>query len=470
MPILAALVLLATTVIPVTTTSEQARREYLTGRDLNERLRGAEAIAHFRKAVELDPNFALAHLALSAAAPTPKEAAEELALAARLAPKASEGERLLIQAAEAANAGRPEDARRRLERALALYPGDARVGLTLGINRMGQSEFPSAIDALSKSIAADPNFHPPYNQRGYAYRFNNEPDRAEADFKSYIRLLPGDPNPYDSYAEFLLSRGRYEESIANYRKALDVRRDFVASNLGIAANLTYLGRYDEARKELAAYMKNATNDGQRVFGHWQTAAVYLNEGKYAEAAASMGRARELNRKIGDSLAEYFDAVQQGIIWLEGGKPNEAEAAWNEAEALLGQAKVTEGAREVNRLNLLGNRVRLLIHRGRLDEAKRQLAAFEKGMKERSNLFGTRRAAEIAAELAISEKRWDDAIRHLAGGNPNNPYNIYLAARALEQKGNRTAAAAKFKETVDKTQLLSLNYAFARQKSKPKVSG
>ena len=48
--------------IPITTSSEEARKEYLAGRDLQEKLRITDSIAHFDKALTLDPNFALAEL------------------------------------------------------------------------------------------------------------------------------------------------------------------------------------------------------------------------------------------------------------------------------------------------------------------------------------------------------------------------------------------------------------------------
>src|SRR4026207_2216362 len=48
--------------IAITTSSEEARKEFLAGRDLAERLRITDSIAHFDKAISLDPNFALADL------------------------------------------------------------------------------------------------------------------------------------------------------------------------------------------------------------------------------------------------------------------------------------------------------------------------------------------------------------------------------------------------------------------------
>ena len=45
--------------IPVTTSSAEAKAEFLQGRDMFEKLLITDSIAHFQKAVSLDPNFAL---------------------------------------------------------------------------------------------------------------------------------------------------------------------------------------------------------------------------------------------------------------------------------------------------------------------------------------------------------------------------------------------------------------------------
>ncbi len=49
--------------IPITTSSEAAKKEFLAGRELADNLKATDAIAHFDKALELDPNFASAELA-----------------------------------------------------------------------------------------------------------------------------------------------------------------------------------------------------------------------------------------------------------------------------------------------------------------------------------------------------------------------------------------------------------------------
>jgi hypothetical protein len=82
--------------IAVTTSSDEARKEFLAGRDLAERLRITDSIAHFDKAISLDPNFALAELNRANASPTAKEFFDHLHKAVTLAAKSSDGERLLV--------------------------------------------------------------------------------------------------------------------------------------------------------------------------------------------------------------------------------------------------------------------------------------------------------------------------------------------------------------------------------------
>ena len=63
----------ATGKLPVTTASEEARKEFLQGRDLNEKLLIQDSIAHYDKAISLDPNFAMAELNRALVSPTGKE-------------------------------------------------------------------------------------------------------------------------------------------------------------------------------------------------------------------------------------------------------------------------------------------------------------------------------------------------------------------------------------------------------------
>ena len=82
--------------IPITTNSKEAKELFLKGRDLAERLRGQDSRQYFEKAVEKDPNFALAYLNLAQVQPTNKGFFEVLNNATALVDKVYQGERWMI--------------------------------------------------------------------------------------------------------------------------------------------------------------------------------------------------------------------------------------------------------------------------------------------------------------------------------------------------------------------------------------
>src|SRR5687768_18227145 len=93
--------------IPVTTSSAEARKLYLGGRDLAEKLRATDARARFEKAVAADPAFALGHVGLANTAGTAKEFFEAVNRAVALADKSSPSEQLLICSLDAGAKGEP---------------------------------------------------------------------------------------------------------------------------------------------------------------------------------------------------------------------------------------------------------------------------------------------------------------------------------------------------------------------------
>jgi len=82
--------------IPITTSSDEAKREFVQGRDLFEKLQVNDSIQHFDKALALDPAFAAAELARANASPTAKELFEHLNKAVVLEDKTSDGEKLQL--------------------------------------------------------------------------------------------------------------------------------------------------------------------------------------------------------------------------------------------------------------------------------------------------------------------------------------------------------------------------------------
>jgi len=130
--------------VAITTKSNDARAEFLQGRDLSEKLLAQDSLQHFEKAIALDPDFATAELARANNSPTAKEFFEHLNKAVSLADKTSDGEKLFILANEAGANGDVVKQKAALDKLVAEYPNDERAHFNLGNYYFGQQDFDGA--------------------------------------------------------------------------------------------------------------------------------------------------------------------------------------------------------------------------------------------------------------------------------------------------------------------------------------
>lgn len=451
--------------IPVTTASAEARAEFLQGRDLSEKLRITDSIAHFEKAVALDPGFALAELNLATSSPSAKGFFEHLGKAVTLADKASEGERLLILAAQAGANNDPVKQKEHLDRLLVVHPNDERAHFTVGGFHFGQQDFPQAIEHYKKATELAPDYSTAFNILGYAYRQNGDFENAERAFQKYIQLIPGDPNPYDSYAELLLKMGRFEESIAQYRKALAIEPNFLASHFGIAADLMYMGKPDEAAAEIAQMTKKARNDGERRTALFAQTIVHVDRGQMSKALAEAEKQYAVAEKNGDAAAMAGDLNLRGNILLEMGKTGEAAAAFESSLEKIEGSSLSEEIKNNNRRVSHFNRARVALARKDVAAAKTEADEFRKGAEASKNPAQVRLAHELDGMIALAEKDYDKAVAEFQLGNQQNPQNLYRLCEAYKGKGDAANAKDACRRAAEFHSLPQLNYAFVRTKAK-----
>jgi tetratricopeptide (TPR) repeat protein len=450
--------------IAITTASDEARKEYLAGRDLQEKLRITDSIAHFDKAISLDPNFALAELNRANVSPTAKEFFEHLNKAVTLSAKASDGERLLIQATEAGANANPTKQKEILEQLVAAYPNDERAHFNLGGYYFGQQDFVQAIGHYKKATELAPDYSTAWNILGYAYRQNQAYADAENAFKKYIELIPNDPNPYDSYAELLLKMGRFDEAIVQYNKALSIEPNFVNSHFGIAAALAYEGKTSEAQAELQKMMSKARSDGERRTALFGRMVVAADSGKLDQALAEVEQQYALGQKTNDLPAMAGDLQLKGNILLEMGRFDDARKAYEQALKTTTDSNLSADNKANAALFHHYNLARVAIAKKDLATAKTETETFRKGAEAAKNAFQVKQAHELLGRIALEEKNYDTAIAELGQANQQNPDVLYLLGESYKGKGDTAAAKASFTKAAKFNSLPQLNYAFVRAKA------
>ena len=453
--------------IPVTTASDEARELFLEGRTMSENLRALDARPLLEEAVAKDPSFAYAYLLLANTAPSPEEFFENLEKAVANIDHASEGERILIQVAQAGVDGDGDRQLALLRELVEKYPGDVRAHNALaGQLAFARQDWDAGIAEYRRAVEIDPTFSQAWNNMGYAARAVGRFDEAEQAFRKYIEVLPSEPNPYDSYAEFLMKMGRFDESIVQYRKALEADSTFNASYIGIAHNQMFLGQGNEARATMDEMFAKAPNDGVRTNALLWKAAAWLHEGNHARAMEVLAERRAISERKSDWTTISGDDGLIGRTLLDLGDVEAAAARFASAVEAIEKADVPEGIKEATRRNHIYNEALVALASNDLAKAKERAAAYHAAVQEPAVPFELRQDHELMGRIALAEGKGAEAVAHFEQANDQDPRVLLLTARAHEAAGDQAAAAELIRQTAEFNQLsfpLSYVRAAARER-------
>jgi tetratricopeptide (TPR) repeat protein len=456
--------------IPITTKSEDAKSEFVQGRNLSDKLLGQECLQHFDKAITLDPEFASAELARANNSPTAKEFFDHLNKAVSLADKASEGERIFILANQAGANGDVTKQKEYLDKLVAAYPNDERAQLNLGNYYFAQQEMGQAIEHYKKATELAPSYSPAYNILGYAYRQQGDYASAEQAFRKYIELIPNDPNPYDSYAELLLKMGKFDDSITQYHKALSADPHFAPSHFGIAGDLMYSGKSEEAQAELQKMADQARNDGELRTAYFGMAVVAADSGKLDKALQAMDKEYAVAEKKNDVAAMAADLQAKGNILSEMLKYDAAAQAFERSVQMIQGSSLSQEIKDNATLLHHYNQAGLAIGKKDYPTAKAHAEEFRKGAEASKNDLQVKQAHELAGRIALGEKDYETAITELQQANQQNPRNLFRLGQAYAGKGDNAKALEYYAQAAEFNSLPQLNYAFIRAKAQKMAAG
>jgi len=183
------------------------------GFDLGKQGKLDEAIAAYRKAIQIDPNYANAHNNLGF---------------------------------ELCKQGKLDEAIAAHRKAIQIDPNNAIFYNGLGFDLNKQGKLDEEIAAYRKAIQIDPNNAIFYNNLGEALRVQGKLDEAITAFRQAIQIDPNYANAHNNLGFDLGKQGKLDEAIAAYRKAIQIAPNsaILYNNLGEA--LRVQGKLDEA--------------------------------------------------------------------------------------------------------------------------------------------------------------------------------------------------------------------------------
>ncbi|UCD38641.1 MAG: tetratricopeptide repeat protein, partial [Fidelibacterota bacterium] len=447
----------STAEVPITSASEEARATYIEARQLAENLSLNEARATYERAIEQDPEFALAYWGRAILAISNQDFRNYLNQAVALAPNVSRGERLMIEANQALSEDKPETALRIRKRLARMYPNDKRVQNTLGASYFGLDEVEPAIAAYEKAAALDADYPPPYNILGYLYLAEHQFDKAEDAFKNYLRLIPDEANVYDSMADLYTRTGRYQDAIENYGMALERNPTFAFSQRKIGLNQLYMGKFEEGRASISQAIPLERTPFGRVLDQEMIAFSYLFEDNPDETFNGLVQALELAET--ENLTVRVALIHSGLCrlhFLITGDLAQAEAELQAYKAINEAGGITEGARDFYTELAFAQEALIAAKRKDFDLAFAKAEELKSSIAAGENPTETEGYHQLIGQIHLEQGEFSKAQDHFDQGNEDNPYTYYLMAQAQAGAGNHDRAKEYYQRTIDWNEVISYN--------------
>jgi tetratricopeptide (TPR) repeat protein/predicted Ser/Thr protein kinase len=428
------------------TSNLDALRAFEEGIGYKDRFLIYDAEAAYRRAIQLDPNFAMAYYELADLSwDNFEEGRREIIPAARLAEHAPLPplQKALIHGMQLRYDGRLPEAEETLRTAIRDFPREINPRFALMAVLWDQGREGEAKPILEEIIRIDSQRPLAYNYLAYEDAALGRVNEAVADTDKYASMLPpGDPNPRDSRGDVLRMGGRYQEAVAQYQGILDDN----AKHPGIA----YGGNFEEGKIALTYLCMGNLAKAESAAREGYGASKGL---EHASLAGILGEV-EAGRGQLDAAVNYFEEAAQGFadqgndmakgplfeaaqIYLEQGRPDAVLALgrrdrtpWAPGVRALGDLALHDESAANGEFASLRNSLRPLVG----DYAAEKAATAIKIL-----------AAEYAGRWQEVRTNWPDlvnrddkAIAGLAEGRADLEFNSFAEAerqlRTLQVKG------------------------------------
>lgn len=319
----------------VTTSSRAAYDAYEEALLNQHRFYFKEARVGYAKALELDPNFAMAMLSMADMTPDHDQAVALVRRAARQRDRLTERERLHVDIAVASVEGKHDQAIELARELHERYPSDVTGAGILAREALLKGDRDAAIKSYEDLLVADPNNADAYNQIGYYYGFRGEYDKAIDNLERYRFISRDNANPFDSLAENQANAGHYNEAIENLNRALAIKPDFAPAYWHFGVVYEGLGQWDKA---IEAYDKAAqlAEGGEGSPREYLTMAVRpaLLSGDAAKVKEALARLQKVPLDPKSDYAKTQPILVAVAADVAEGRAADAERRLREARPLL----------------------------------------------------------------------------------------------------------------------------------------
>jgi tetratricopeptide (TPR) repeat protein/predicted Ser/Thr protein kinase len=387
----------------ISTNNEEAFRYYTDAVKLADEVKFKESNKLLEKAVELDPEFALAYRELSenfGYMGNVDQANSYLQKALALLNRVSEREYYLIQGF-ATNSF--EVAINNYKKLLNLYPDDVEANIVLGALYRNIEEWDLAQERAEKVLEIDSRSSTAYEILSEIYRAKGLYDKARTIIEEHQSVFSNLGFYHNQLAQTFLCQSQYELALAEVEKASNIEPgNFL--NLELGGNICQVkGDFDSARKAYEALI-NMDDNLSRFLGLSWMGQLYLMQGEFKRCREELAKGIEFCQKFN---------IKEGIASLLIMSSNVELQQELFPEALESSNWAVEVALEIGypeyKIHALHVRGLAYLKNKRLDDARRTAEQLKQLIERSGFRMGMRSYHHLMGMIAREEGRMSEAI-------------------------------------------------------------
>ena len=261
-----------------------------------------EAISQYRQALSTDPNYSHAHgnlgVALSAQGEL-DEAVSEFHLALQIKRDDAEAHNSLGTVLVAQ--GKLDEAIRHFRMALEARPHHADAHYNLGSVLRSQGRFDEAIDQFQQILQTRPDYAYAYCGLGLILQARGKLDEAIGCYRQALEIEPDCAEAHANLGDLLSGQGKLDDAISYYRRSLQADPNYAHAHCNLGVALSAKGELEEA----AAHFRQAI----RIDPH------------YAEAHNNLGSLLLAFGRVDEAISHFRHALQTGADYHQAQRPN-----------------------------------------------------------------------------------------------------------------------------------------------------
>ena len=243
-------------------------------------------------------------------------------------------------------------------------------------------------------------------------------------WKDCVSKSPNKARTYNGLGLALLSAGKVDEAVAEFRKALAIKGDYYKAHNNLGLALAEAGKKDEA---IVSFKEALTVKPDYYKAHNNLGLALAEAGKTDEAIAYFNQALKFNPKSADAYNNI------GSMLRTQGKREEAERYYRKAIAI-----------QPDHIVVHRNLYAVLKEAGKPEE---QIECLRKLLENRPSDFTGR---YNLANLLVEEGRLDEAVKEYEAAvriNPNHAEAYNNLGNALAEQGRRRQAIDAYRQAL-----------------------